>query len=47
MTTIGPDLDHEVWFLTGSQTSTARRPHQVAEQSQEIADALDASADVP
>ena len=42
-------LDHyEVWFLTGSQNlygdDTLR---QVAEQSQEIARALDASGDVP
>jgi len=43
-----PYADREVWFLTGSQglygEDTLR---QVAEQSQEIARALDASGDVP
>ena len=39
---------YEVWFLTGSQNLYGeRRPAQVADQSQEIADALNASADVP
>lgn len=49
MPTLSTALDHyEVWFLTGSQNlygdDTLR---QVAEQSQEIARALDASGDVP
>ena len=49
MPTLSTTLDHyEVWFLTGSQNlygdDTLR---QVAEQSQEIARALDASGDVP
>lgn len=43
-----PYADREVWFFTGSQdlygTETLR---QVAEQSQEVARALDASDDVP
>jgi L-arabinose isomerase len=38
----------EVWFLTGSQALYGEQTlQQVAEQSRQIADALDASADVP
>ncbi|MCU1635524.1 MAG: L-arabinose isomerase [Cryobacterium sp.] len=42
-------LDHyEVWFLTGSQNLYGEETlRQVAEQSQEIARALDASGDIP
>ena len=48
-----PGLDtsldqYEVWFLTGSQDLYGEGTlHQVAEQSQEIARALDASSDIP
>jgi L-arabinose isomerase len=46
---IVPDLaDHEVWFLTGSQTMYGDEVlAQVATQSQCVADMLDKSADVP
>src|SRR5690554_842656 len=40
--------EHEIWFLTGSQDLYGEETlAQVAAQSQEIARALDASADVP
>ncbi|MCD1268675.1 L-arabinose isomerase [Microbacterium sp. MEC084] len=43
-----PYADREVWFLTGSQDLYGEETlRQVAEQSQEVARALDASADVP
>ena len=43
-----PYADREVWFLTGSQTLYGEETlRQVAEQSQEVARALDASSDVP
>ena len=43
-----PYADREVWFLTGSQDLYGEDTlRQVAAQSQEIARALDASADVP
>lgn len=43
-----PYADREVWFLTGSQDLYGEDTlRQVAEQSQEVARALDASADVP
>ena len=43
-----PYADREVWFLTGSQTLYGEETlRQVAEQSQEVARALDASPDVP
>jgi L-arabinose isomerase len=44
-----PDLrNYEVWFLTGSQGLYGEETlRQVADQSQEIARALDASGDVP
>ena len=43
-----PYADREVWFLTGSQDLYGEETlRQVAEQSQEIARALDASSDVP
>jgi L-arabinose isomerase len=44
-----PDLEsYEVWFLTGSQGLYGEETlHQVADQSQEIARALGASADIP
>ena len=43
-----PYADREVWFLTGSQSLYGEETlRQVAEQSQEVARALDASPDVP
>ncbi|MGI5189293.1 L-arabinose isomerase [Promicromonospora sp. CA-289599] len=43
-----PYADREVWFLTGSQDLYGEETlAQVAEQSQEVARALDASSDVP
>jgi len=43
-----PYADREIWFLTGSQDLYGEETlRQVAEQSQEVARALDASADVP
>ncbi len=44
-----PNLaEHEVWFLTGSQDLYGDETlRQVAEQSQEIARALDAASDIP
>ncbi len=43
-----PYADREVWFFTGSQDLYGEETlRQVAEQSQEVARALDASADVP
>ena len=43
-----PYADREVWFLTGSQELYGEETlRQVAEQSQQIARALDASGDVP
>ncbi|QAY64302.1 L-arabinose isomerase [Xylanimonas allomyrinae] len=43
-----PYADREVWFFTGSQDLYgAQTLQQVAEQSQEVARALDAAADVP
>ncbi|KAJ8142681.1 hypothetical protein OY671_004177 [Metschnikowia pulcherrima] len=43
-----PYADREIWFLTGSQDSYGEETsRQVAEQSQEVARALDASPDVP
>ena len=44
-----PDLEtYEVWFLTGSQNLYGEETlRQVAEQSQEIARAINASSDVP
>ena len=49
MATLHTTLDqYEVWFLTGSQNLYgAETLQQVAEQSQEIARALEASGDVP
>ena len=49
MAALNTTLDHvEVWFLTGSQNLYGEETlRQVAEQSQEIARALDASSDVP
>ncbi|WP_166866065.1 L-arabinose isomerase [Salinibacterium sp. ZJ70] len=49
MTSILPDLkSYTVWFLTGSQGLYGEETlRQVAEQSQEVARALGASADVP
>ena len=46
---ITPDLaEYEVWFLTGSQNLYGEETlKQVAEQSQEIARALDAAGDIP
>ena len=48
-TALNTSLDqYEVWFLTGSQNLYGEETlRQVAEQSQEIADALGASSDVP
>ena len=43
-----PYQDREIWFLTGSQHLYGEETlRQVAEQSQEVARALDASGDVP
>ncbi|WP_163188855.1 L-arabinose isomerase [Cellulosimicrobium sp. SL-1] len=43
-----PYADREIWFLTGSQDLYGEETlRQVAEQSQEVARALDASPDVP
>ncbi|WP_019134901.1 L-arabinose isomerase [Cellulomonas massiliensis] len=43
-----PYAEHEVWFLTGSQDLYGEETlREVAEQSQEVARALDASGDVP
>ena len=43
-----PYADREIWFLTGSQDLYGDETlRQVAEQSQEVARALDASSDVP
>ena len=43
-----PYADREVWFFTGSQDLYGEETlRQVAEQSQEVARALDASSDVP
>ena len=43
-----PYADREIWFFTGSQDLYGEETlRQVAEQSQEVARALDASADVP
>jgi len=43
-----PYVDREVWFFTGSQDLYGEETlRQVAEQSQEVARALDASSDVP
>ncbi|RXR23611.1 L-arabinose isomerase [Oerskovia turbata] len=43
-----PYADREIWFLTGSQDLYGEETlRQVAEQSQEVARALDASSDVP
>ncbi|HEY0188685.1 MAG TPA: L-arabinose isomerase [Cellulomonas sp.] len=43
-----PYADREVWFLTGSQGLYGEETlRQVAEQSQQVARALDGSADVP
>ncbi|HEY0117724.1 MAG TPA: L-arabinose isomerase, partial [Cellulomonas sp.] len=43
-----PYADREIWFLTGSQGLYGEETlRQVAEQSQEVARALDASPDVP
>ncbi|WP_372593705.1 L-arabinose isomerase [Actinotalea sp.] len=43
-----PYADREVWFLTGSQTLYGEETlRQVAEQSQQVARALDESPDVP
>ena len=43
-----PYADREVWFLTGSQDLYGEETlRQVAQQSQEVARALDASGDVP
>lgn len=43
-----PYADREVWFFTGSQDLYGEETlRQVAEQSQDVARALDASADVP
>ncbi|ACZ29442.1 L-arabinose isomerase [Xylanimonas cellulosilytica DSM 15894] len=43
-----PYADREVWFFTGSQDLYGEETlRQVAEQSQEVAAALDAAADVP
>ncbi len=43
-----PYADREIWFLTGSQGLYGEETlRQVAEQSQEVAQALDASPDVP
>jgi len=43
-----PYADREVWFLTGSQHLYGEETlRQVAEQSQQVAATLDASADVP
>ncbi len=44
-----PNLaEHEVWFLTGSQDLYGEETlRQVAEQSQEIARALEAASDIP
>lgn len=43
-----PYADREVWFLTGSQDLYGEETlAQVADQSQEVARALDASSDVP
>ena len=40
--------DQEIWFFTGSQDLYGEETlRQVAEQSQEVAAALDASGDVP
>ena len=49
MTSIVPDLKtFEVWFLTGSQGLYGEETlRQVASQSQEVAAALGASADIP
>jgi L-arabinose isomerase len=49
MAALSTTLDHvEVWFLTGSQNLYGEETlRQVAEQSQEIVRALDASSDVP
>ena len=48
-TSIIPDLaTYEVWFLTGSQSLYGDETlRQVADQSQEIARALDAASDIP
>ncbi|UFS59039.1 L-arabinose isomerase [Subtercola endophyticus] len=48
-TSIIPDLDsYEVWFFTGSQSLYGEDTlRQVAEQSQQIAAALQASSDIP
>ncbi|HEU5029634.1 MAG TPA: L-arabinose isomerase, partial [Spirillospora sp.] len=49
MPKLATTLDHyEIWFLTGSQNLYGDETlRQVAEQSQEIARTLDASADIP
>ncbi len=49
MPTLSTTLDHyEVWFLTGSQNLYGEETlRQVADQSQAIADALDANSDIP
>ncbi|BDZ62139.1 hypothetical protein GCM10025873_19300 [Demequina sediminis] len=49
MTSIVPNLaEYEVWFLTGSQTLYGDEVlRQVAEQSTEVVETLQASRDIP